>query len=184
MAFDVQETGFGGVTEYLAPLSEKRLVLPRQLAVIGGGVLAFGALVTAALFFPALTPLFLILTLGCVFLLWFLWRYTQIEYEYVIAQGEMTFSVIYGKKSRRDVFSFPVKQAERIVSYQAEKDACDAFPADETRFYASSFSDADTLCALVTLEDGRKVRLFFRGTERAVSALRRANPGAVRVKKA
>ena len=181
MAFGVTENGFGGIVEHLAPLTETKYLLPRRLAVAAGGGALIAALLFLAFRFSAYLMIFLALTVGAGFLVWFLWRYTQVEYEYLIAEGEMSFSVIYGKRSRRDVFSFNIKEAERVVRYGEEKAACDAFPADRTRFYASRLKEADTLCALITREDGQKVRLFFQGTPEAVAALRRANPRAVQI---
>ncbi|MBP5289102.1 MAG: hypothetical protein J6Z79_04430 [Clostridia bacterium] len=180
MANGFSQNGFGGITEHLVPLAEKKLILRRQLLAGGGG----GVLTLAALFlafrFPALFPLFLILTVGAGWLTFYLWRYTQVEYEYLIADGEVTFSAVYGKKSRRDLFSFSAKELEKVVSYQADRETCDAFPADKTYFFASSYEDEDTLCALLNPEGGGKVRLFFQGTPAAVTALRRANPAALK----
>lgn len=180
MAYGVPENGFGGITEHLTTLTEKKYVLPRQLAVAGGGTALIVLFLILGVSFPGLFPLFFLLTAGAAFLTWFMWRYAQVEYEYLIAEGEMTFSAVYGKKSRRDLFSFPVKEAEKILPYGEEKESCDAFPADETRFYAARFDDEDTLCALITRADGKKVRLFFQGTPAAVTALRRVNPAAVK----
>lgn len=172
--------GFGGITEHLVALEEKKYRLPRQLIVgVGGGAVIL-ALLIAGVLIPALFPLFLLLAAGAGFLVWFLWRYTQVEYEYLIAEGEMSFSAVYGKKSRRDLYSFPIREAERIVAYQDEKKKCDSFPADETRFYAGRFDDEDTMCALITREDGKKARIFFQGTPEALAAFSRVNRRAVK----
>ena len=181
MAYGYQESGFGGVQEHLAPLLEKKIVLRRQLAVGSSGAVVIAACLGAALFLKLFFAFFMLLAVVAAIAVWYFWRYTRVEYEYVIAQRDVTFSAIYAKKSRRDLFSFSLKDAESIVPYREEKSLCDKFPADETRFYASRYDDENTLCALLNLEDGKKVRLFFQGSPAVVAALRRANPAAVRI---
>ena len=169
---------FTSLTEHLTAVTEPKIVLPRRAAVIGLGALAVaGSLVLAAIF-PRLLPLFLLLAAGLGALAWYLWRFADVEYEYLIAQGEISFSAVYGKKQRRDLYGFPLKEAEKIVSFGEDRASCDAFQADETRFYAARFDDPETLCALVVREDGRRVKIFFQGTPRAIAALRSANPRA------
>lgn len=175
-------SNLGGITEHLVALTEPKLVRPRQWGIIGGAAVLILALFALAAVFSALFPVFFLLIAGVAYFAWYLWRFADVEYEYLIAQGEMSFSAVYGKKSRREIYSFPVKEMEALLSYGENRAECDAFTAAENRFYAGSYEDPDTLCALIRREDGTAVLLFFQGTPKAVDALRRANPRAVHVK--
>ena len=177
------ESGFGGITEHLVALTEPKIVRPRQWGIVGGSAVLMLTFFVLAVLFSNFFPLFFLLIAAVGALAWYLWRFADLEYEYLIAQGEMSFSAVYGKKTRRELYSFPVREMEKLVRYSENRAECDAFAADETRFYAGAYEDAETLCAMIRREDGTAVRLFFQGCPKAVDALRRVNPRAVHVKR-
>ncbi len=61
--------------------------------------------------------------LGCFLVLltamlcFFTWRFVQIEYEYRVVKGEMTFSKIYGRKSRREFLSVRIQDMSLLAPY-------------------------------------------------------------------
>ncbi len=86
--------------EHIVPLKETKLLLPKKLGILSlafllsaiGIILAVTVLKTFA---AALVPVFLILVM---FLVWYLWRFVSVEFEYTILQGEMNFDVVYGRR--------------------------------------------------------------------------------------
>ena len=62
-------------------------------------------------FFPLLA--FIPLTLWMM--IFITWRYVCPEYEYSIVSGEITFSTIYGGRSRRTKLSFKIKECSLIA---------------------------------------------------------------------
>ena len=160
--------------EHLVSLKEKSLLLPKKIAIVGLGALLAG--ISVALGFtvlqklPAVLPIALIL-IG--YLIWFLWRFVSVEYEYSILQGEISIDVIYGCRQRKSLYTTPLSKIEKL-GYAAKGDFRDT--ADQTVFAASEKSNPNTVWALVREDGGSKTLLYFELTEKAEKAIRRENP--------
>ena len=59
----------------------------------------------------------LMLVTECI-LIFFTWRYTKIEYELTIHEGNLGFAVIYGGLSRKELFSCRVHDLKIIAPYE------------------------------------------------------------------
>ena len=160
--------------EHLVPLQEKRLILPRKLAVIGLAI-ALTALVAVAAtvsFLQFLGGAIFILLLGIMILVWYLWRFASIEYEYTISGGEITFEVIYGRRQRRTYYSTHLKNIEKLAPVDGKtvtKESVQGVTREV--FCASKMSNPKTWYAIVKEENGEKTLLFFEVTEKAEKAL-------------
>ncbi|MBQ7822301.1 MAG: hypothetical protein IJ391_08480 [Clostridia bacterium] len=112
--------------------------------------------------------------LGCFIVLftaiiWFFtWRYVQIEYEYTIVKGEMTFTKIYGRKSRREFLKTRIQDMSLIAPYKDEyKARADA--AQEKYYAVSSMSSPDVYFGIFKDEKTKKSAVvFFEATEKIV----------------
>ena len=170
---DWQSGYSASIVEHLVPLKEKSLLLPKKIAIVGLGAVLLG--IAAALGMtlmrqvPAVLPVAAIL-IG--YLIWFLWRFVSIEFEYSILQGEISVDVIYGRRQRKSLYSAPISKFEKI-GYAAKGDCRDT--ADRTVFAASEKTNPNTLWALIREDGGSKTILYFELTEKAEKALRREN---------
>lgn len=166
--------------EYLVPLEEPKIVLPKKLGIIGIGILLTAALFTLILFsdLQFLGGLILILIFGIGALMWFLWRFVAVEFEYTILQGEINFDVIYGRRSRKSFYSAPIRNMEKIASPASPSHASDLASADKTVFAASRMENPNTRYALVREENGKRTLLYFEITEKAEKSLRFYNAKA------
>ena len=135
-------------------------------------------LILAYILFPiilfSVLCMFKLYVLGCFIVLftaiiWFFtWRYVQIEYEYQIVKGEMTFSKIYGRKSRREFLKVRIQDMSLIAPYKDEyKSRADAA---ENKYYAvSSMSSPDVYVGIFTDEKTKKTSaVFFEATAKMV----------------
>lgn len=87
-------------------------------------------LIASYILFPVLLFTFLCMlrlyVLGCFLVLltaifcFFTWRYVQIEYEYIVVKGEMTFSKIFGRKSRREFLRVRIQDMSLLAPYKDE----------------------------------------------------------------
>lgn len=122
-------------------------------------------------------PLFALVPLTLWIIIFFTWRYTNPEYEYSITSGILTFSVIYGGRSRKKVFEQSVKSMEAIA------------PLNKTHSYkiddykpvcvyegSSSHESPDAYFAIFENEKGEKSVYYFEATARALKVLRHYNP--------
>ncbi len=60
-------------------------------------------------------PLCAFLAIATWMLVFFTWRYVSVEYEYTVVSGRLTFSKIYGGRSRKKVLELMLRDADRIA---------------------------------------------------------------------
>ncbi len=102
--------------------------------------------------FPALLALIPLTTWILVF---FTWRYTNTEYEYSVTSGIITFSNIYGGRSRKKVFELDLRDIEQLIKisdHNIDRILDDFEPTAERDFRASADS-GDGYLALFTADD-------------------------------
>ena len=121
-----------------------------------------------------------VLGVMAVFFIWFFWKYTNREYEYLIAGGEMRMTVIYGGRKRKELFCVRVSSMSVIVSYNGQE-----IPeaAGAKRFFCVSSPDAkEIVCAVFVNEKKQKNAVYFEPTKKALSLLKFYNSSAYRIK--
>lgn len=161
--------------EHLCPLQETKMLLPKKLGIIALGALLLVAVVFASTFsflqfFGGLIPFAL---LGIGFLMWYLWRFVSVEFEYTILGGEISFEVIYGRRQRKPYYSAQLQKIEKLAPLE-NKDITAASFSGVTRevFCASTRANPNTWYAVIQEEGGGKTLLFFELSTKAEKALR------------
>lgn len=167
--------------EHLVPLQEKRLVRPKKLAIIGLaiGLVALVGVGAMASFLQFLGGLIFLLLLGILILVWYLWRFVSVEYEYTILGGEINFEVIYGRRQRKKFYATQLKRIEKLSPVNGKKITKEDFQGVTREvFCAAKMDNPKTWYAIVKEENGGKTLLFFEVTEKAEKALRFYNQRA------
>ena len=145
------------------------------------GWLAFGF--TLSLFVPLLA----LIPISTWILVFITWRYVSVEYEYSITAGELTFSKIYGGRSRSKKLTLKLRDAVRIAPLEDEQEAARATAYHPEREFSaiSSLRAPDIYFALFEykyLEHGkektRRAIFYFEATARALQICRFYNPSA------
>ncbi len=123
-------------------------------------------------------------------LVFFTWRYVSVEYEYSITSGELTFSKIFGNRSRRTVLKLMLRDAIRIAPLDNEEEARKASSyLPEREFWAISSQKAqDVYFILFEYEAGagkekRRAIFYFEATQKALQICRFYNPSATVITK-
>lgn len=101
------------------------------------------------------------------------WHFTKPEYEYSIAGGELSISVIYGGRSRKIKFSGDLTKATRISAF--ERNIADSRDIASVKDYSAG----GEVWSAVFPEDGRKMLVVFSVDDRMKHALKICNPSAV-----
>ena len=116
-------------------------------------------------------------------LVFFTWRYVAVEYEYSITSGELTFSKIFGNRSRRTVMRMMLRDAIRIApldNAEEAKKANEFLP--EREFWAISSQNApDVYFILFEYKQGgntHRAIFYFEATQKALQICRFYNPSA------
>ncbi|MHC1693936.1 MAG: hypothetical protein AB9835_01375 [Eubacteriales bacterium] len=157
--------------EYLTVRKDDaKLIIRKLLLVIG----TMGS--TAVISVVFLRPLIYVIPLvwlGGSILLWSLWKFVKIEYEYTVAGGEVSFDIIYGQRNRRKLISAKVKELSLIApatgTYRHRIEAQDI----SKRHYFCSSLDAPNLY-FIEYNDPKegKTLIFFDATKKTMAAFK------------
>jgi len=123
-------------------------------------------------------------------LVFFTWRYVSVDYEYSITSGELTFSKIFGNRSRRTVLKLNLHDAIRIAPLDNEAEArkADAYLPEREFWAVSSQNAPDVYFILFEYAAGngkekRRAIFYFEATQRALQICRFYNPSATVITK-
>ena len=108
------------------------------------------------------------------------WRFTCVEYEYIIEAGELTVAVIYGGSARRVKCRISLPDVTLIAPLDNESERILTSPdiSDVKRYCGSENSD-NTYISVYPVKNGSKKRaLIFDTTAEAQRILRICNPSA------
>lgn len=112
-------------------------------------------------------------------LVFFTWRYVSIEHEYTMVSGTISFTEIYGRRTRRQMFEYKIKEMTRIApvsdQYKNDYDATDIVVRYDFRGSASS---PDAYFFTFKTSDGKAGVVFFEATAKALKIFRFYNPSA------
>lgn len=110
-------------------------------------------------------------------LVYFTWCYTKPEYEYSVTSGKVTFSIIYGKRSRKEKLTFTIKECLQIAP-ATEREWVEKLElyAPEVTYSALSCNDTpDKYYAAFESEDGKRCVFYFEATEKMLKLCRNYN---------
>lgn len=167
----------------ITPQKSKKNAMARFLLIVG-----YVFFIIGWLFFGLLTkifvPLLALIPLSTWFLVFATWRYVNVEYEYVIESGTITFTKIYGGKSRKRILVFDIRDAERILPLgeAGTRRALDDFDPMREYFFAKSEDAEDSFLALCTDEDDARLAISFTAEPRLLKLLKLYNASAMNEK--
>lgn len=108
--------------EYLVKRHGAKLILLKV------GIIAFAIVAVALSFFlvlqwvaAAMLPIFI----GIMALCWYLWRFTNIEYEYIIISATVEIHKIYGERIRKKIHEINTRDIEKVAPVYAHPEVKD-----------------------------------------------------------
>ncbi len=109
-----------------------------------------------------------------------LWKYTSVEYDCIIASGEMQMSIIYGGKKRKEIFTQKLSSFETIANMDYGTPNNDNY----THIYkcVSSDSAANIVYATFKNDKGEKCIVYFQPIKKAYSILKFYNMSAYKIR--
>ena len=161
---------------------DKKLRLKRTLLIIGYVVYCV-ALISVVAFIPVgvlVAPLMAFVPVTCWIIYHFTWRYVKPEYQYSMTSGTLTFSILFGGKSKKKQFETKIAAAEAIAPYTEDaKLDIEKYAPQVTYYGVSAFDSPDAYYMLFTDESGNRCVYYFEATERALKVLRFYNSKTV-----
>ena len=116
-----------------------------------------------------LWPLGMFTPLFTIILIFFTWRYVSVEHEYIIVSGTITFTEIYGGRSRRQKLECKIKDFEKIAPMTDEyKDIYAAKDITAVYDFRGSTATPDAYFAAFRTKDGKKAVVYFEATAKAL----------------
>lgn len=155
--------------------SDTKLVLSKLgIILIGVAVFALGAFLLLSLIkLPvAMVPLCLIDGV----LMWYLWRYVNIEYEYIVISGTIEFYTVYGERQRKKLFEIKISDIEKVLPYEDSKDIAKGI--DDVTSFCIAVPSENLFCIIVN-ENGKKRVIYINAIKKALDAIRYYKASAV-----
>ena len=146
-------------------------------------VFIYIAFVIAALLFGFWSrisvPLLAFIPIALWMLIFVTWRYTDVDYEYSLTSGYLTFSAIYGSRSRKKHFETQIKSMALIAPYSDDYFERVKAYSPEIEYYAlSSKNSENAYFALFENSDGKKSIFIFEADDRALHIFKFYNSSA------
>ena len=127
-----------------------------------------------------LVPSAVMLVVLEVFGIWYFWKFTSIEYDYVIATGDLTVSAVYGGRSRKELFSVKISTASLIASYEG-KPASEEANTELIYNCVGSFDSTDIVYIVFKNEDGKKAIAYIEAPKKMLKLFKFYNSSACKV---
>ena len=158
---------FANYFEYAVEAKVEGKLLRNRILLIIGYIL-YAIVFMVLVFASKLLPLGAFVVVTTAIIVFFTWRYVDVEYEYTIVKGEMTFSKIFGRKSRRDFLKVRIQDMSCFAPYTGEYKSL----ADNAvnKYYAvSSMSSPDVYVGIFKEPKTNETSvIFFEATAKCV----------------
>lgn len=162
--------------------NDKKLKTKKHILIALYIIYALAFVFVIITFLPGLVPVIAVMPLTLLALILTTWKRTQITNEYSCVSGNVTFSRIYGGKSRRAMLTFKIKDCTRIspLTEHEMRQISSRYGSSDIYDGLSSPSSPDAYFA--EIDDGeRKCVYMFDATNRMLKTCRFYNPAATNV---
>ena len=136
-------------------------------------------------FLTGFIPLLALIPVTTWILVFFTWRYVNVEYEYLIQSGIITFSKVFDNRSRKKVLVFDIRSAEVIapMDNHETKRLLEDFDPKHEFFFVSSPTSPEAFTALFVNEDKERCAVHFMAAPKLQKSCRLYNSKAMKIPK-
>ena len=104
-------------------------------------------------------------------LIFLTWRFVKPDYKYIIDSGFMTFYIIYGNRTKREVVKLHIKDAYLIGRVENNQAKIEGFAPTKKYSAIPSVNCPDVYAVLFYEKNGSPSVLYFRATSQALKVL-------------
>ncbi len=112
---------FSNYAEYLVKRKDAKTIFSKICLILMTVVIIVAVIVVLASFPWAMLPL----CVGTMALTWYLWRFTNVEYEYIIISATLEIHKIYGERVRKKIFEINTRDIEKVAPLYAHPEVKD-----------------------------------------------------------
>lgn len=159
-----------------------RLIKKKLLFVLGYFALALLIYSLIFAYCPTivLIPFLLLGTAVMCGVVFFTWKFTVVEFEYIIVSDHITFTVIYGKILRKRALDLEIKAFSEIGYYDpVSAERLENVIVNRDFLFISSTSAPD-ICYALFDRGNEKCILYFEAPDKALDLIKKYNPSAFR----
>ena len=154
-----------GYCEYLTKTdASSKVVAARVIIILLAAILAGAMLVLTISTIPVVSFMLLV---AIIFMAWFVFQFTKIEYEYTIATGTFILSKIYGARMRKDVLDFKTADITKITPYENLNEIKTA-----SVLYTCSKKSQNLLCIVYAEKENGSDVLVISAPDKTISCLK------------
>ena len=169
--------------EYIIKQKNIGKVLVKKVTAITTYILfALVLTVLAIVFVPfvVLLPVLLVIFAFTALIVFITWRFLCVEYEVIIAGGDLILTAIYGKGLRKQILNISINSFVEIGEYNDKAyEEVSKLSLQKNYICISSLSSPDVYYAIFEENKERSI-VYFDAPSRAVELLKRNNSGAFR----
>ncbi len=178
-----EENALNTTCEYIIRKKNEGGTLIRKIAVAISYFLLAAILISLVLIFSPYVFIipFILIALAFVALIYFAtWRFLSVEYEIVIAGGDLTVTTIYGRSLSKRTVNVSISSIIEIGEYgDGAYEEISKLSLQKNYICVSSLASPDMYYAIFDEDKDRSI-LYFDATSEAIALLKRHNGGAFR----
>ena len=131
----------------------------------------------AVVFITQLFQLFALVAVTEWMLVYFTWKYAKPEYEYSVTSGRVTFSIIRGKRSRKEMVTFTIKECLQIAPATEREwiERLELYDPEVVFSAVSTVNSPDKYYAAFETPEGKRAVFYFEATEKMLKLCRNYN---------
>lgn len=176
---------FANFVEYCVEKRAEGAYLQKRIWLVIGCVVLGAAIIPAVTWIPGARLLiaFVPVWMGlCGILYWFLSRFTHIEYEYRIVQGEFQMDIIYGQRQRKQLAAVRIRDMTAIRPYEESRHD-EVFGCEKVLDCSISMKKpTPDIYYLTYSQNGRSCAILFEATRKTMEIMKFYNHSVLTVK--
>lgn len=163
---------YGAMKKNEGAIKKRKMILLAVYVIFTGA--AFGAVIASKLLpVGAIVPFLLyILVLAT-------WRYTQVDYKYIIETGTLTLTRKYGNSKAKELVKFRIKSAELIAPMRDSEGKIRDFEPEVVYDALPSVACEDAYVILFRDDNNARCAMYIEVSEASLKALRYYNENCV-----
>lgn len=166
--------------EYVVAKKREGAYSLARVALIIGYILYVIIFFSVGILSRLLVPCIALVPVTTWILIYFTWRYVNIDFEYSATSGTVTFSKVFGNRSRRAVAEIRIKNASAIapLTEKLHKSKMEAYSPEVIYNALSSEDTPDAYFMIYEDDNGRRCAFLFEATAQMLKVCRYYNPSA------
>ena len=141
--------------------------------------LALAAAMGSVFLFPYFGVFTLTIMFGIIYLCYYVFSSTSVEYEYSFLNGELTIDRILGQRKRKHVATFDLNQTELVARTNSD-DIISRTSGMRVADFSSGIK-SDDLCSMIVNGKNGQIHVIFEPDEEMIRAMKYVRPSLVKI---